>query len=152
MPKKRKSIFEKYRVPLISYAMTLVAVVTVVAIDSYEVLHTTTAVSVKQEGPKELVLTGTCYVPAGPNNALARKPVVGKDIAVSRDNLHLLGKKVYITCDSGPGNQEDIVIGMRTVTDLMHRDISNAIDITVPSEKMARAFGKRACYVVPVNE
>ena len=64
-------------------------------------------------------------------NALGKRPVIGKDVAVSRDLIYLLGKYVYIEG-----------FGVRKVTDLMNARFKNRIDILVGSKKQARKLGK----------
>ena len=64
-------------------------------------------------------------------NALGKRPVIGRDVAVSRDLIYLLGKYVYIEG-----------FGVRKVTDLMNLRFKNRIDILVSSKRRARRLGK----------
>ena len=64
-------------------------------------------------------------------NALGRRPVIGRDVAVSRDLIYLLGKYVYIEG-----------FGVRKVTDLMNARFKNRIDILVGNKMQARRLGK----------
>jgi|GEM_PF-3802071 len=65
-------------------------------------------------------------------NALGLKPIVGRDIAVSRDLIHLLGKYVYIEG-----------YGVRYVTDLMNKRYKKSVDILVPNSKLALKLGRK---------
>ena len=64
-------------------------------------------------------------------NALGRKPVIGRDVAVSRDLIYLLGKYVYIEG-----------FGVRRVTDLMNPRFKNRVDILVGNKRQAIKLGK----------
>ena len=64
-------------------------------------------------------------------NAIGKRPVIGRDVAVSRDLIYLLGKYVYIEG-----------FGVRKVTDLMNARFKNRVDILVGSKKQARRIGK----------
>lgn len=64
--------------------------------------------------------------------ALMRKPIPGKSVAVSRDLQHLLGSEIYIP-----------QLGVRIVNDLMAPSHSKKMDILVPTEQMAKNFGKQ---------
>jgi len=64
-------------------------------------------------------------------NALGKRPVIGRDVAVSRDLIYLLGKYVYIEG-----------FGVRKVVDLMNPRFKNRVDILVGSKKLARRLGK----------
>ncbi len=64
-------------------------------------------------------------------NALGRKPVIGRDVAVSRDLIYLLGKYVYIEG-----------FGVRKVVDLMNPRFKNRVDILVGGKRQARRLGK----------
>jgi len=64
-------------------------------------------------------------------NALGKRPIIGRDIAVSRDLIYLLGKYVYIEG-----------FGVRKVVDLMNPRFKNRIDILVSSKKQTRRLGK----------
>ena len=64
-------------------------------------------------------------------NALGKQPVIGRDVAVSRDLIYVLGKRVYIEG-----------FGVRKVTDLMNPRFKNRVDILVSSKKQARRLGK----------
>jgi len=64
-------------------------------------------------------------------NALGKRPVIGRDVAVSRDLIYLLGKYVYIEG-----------FGVRKVVDLMNARFKNRVDILVSSKKQARRLGK----------
>ena len=64
-------------------------------------------------------------------NALGKRPIIGRDVAVSRDLIYLLGKYVYIEG-----------FGVRKVTDLMNARFKNRVDILVGSKKQARRLGK----------
>ena len=69
--------------------------------------------------------------------SLMTKPKIGYSVAVSRDKLHLLGKRVYI---------EDL--GVRRVESVMARRIDNTIDVLVPSKKEAKKIGNKHRRVV----
>lgn len=74
--------------------------------------------------------------------ALNTRLIVGKDVAVSRDLLFLLGKKVYIEG-----------FGIRTVSDVMHKRYKNRIDILVSNKKLAKKLGvKRNVKLVILPE
>ena len=64
-------------------------------------------------------------------NALGKRPIIGRDVAVSRDLIYLLGKYVYIEG-----------FGVRKVVDLMNPRFKNRVDILVSSKKQARRLGK----------
>ena len=61
----------------------------------------------------------------------------GWTVATSRDNLFLLGKKVFI-----------LGIGVREVTDLMAEGITNTVDICVGTEEEATQFGRQNIRLV----
>jgi len=63
-------------------------------------------------------------------NALNQTPVIGRDVAVSRDLSFLLGKYIYIEG-----------FGVRKVTDLMNKRFKKHIDILVASKKEAIKLG-----------
>lgn len=76
------------------------------------------------------------------NTALMQEPVSGWTVAVSRDLIHLLGKRIYIEG-----------IGVRYVNDLMNPRFKNTIDILMPNVRTAREFGvKRGVRVVLITE
>jgi len=58
------------------------------------------------------------------------EPKVGWTIAVSRDLIHLLGKRVYIEG-----------VGVRRANDLMNERYTQRIDVLVPTKEYARKFG-----------
>jgi len=64
-------------------------------------------------------------------NAIGKRPVIGRDVAVSRDLIYLLGKYVYIEG-----------FGVRKVTDLMNPRFKNRVDILVGNKMQARRLGK----------
>ena len=64
-------------------------------------------------------------------NALGKRPIIGRDVAISRDLIYLLGKYVYIEG-----------FGVRKVADLMNARFKNRVDILVSSKKQARRLGK----------
>ena len=88
-------------------------------------------------------MTVTAYHFKG-TTATMKKVVVGRDVAVSRDRLDLLGKKVYVLCPDTP-------VGLREVTDLTAEGLENTLDILVPDNKTARDFGVNQCQVIPLN-
>lgn len=65
------------------------------------------------------------------------KPVPGRTAAVSRDLIHLLGKKVYI-----PGH------GVRVVNDLAAVDVTGTIDLLVGNKAEARKIGREVREVI----
>ena len=65
------------------------------------------------------------------------KPVPGRTAAVSRDLIHLLGKKVYI-----PGH------GVRVINDLAAVDITGTIDLLVGNKAEARKIGRKIREVI----
>lgn len=69
--------------------------------------------------------------------AIMEKPIPGYTVAVSRDFMQYLGRRVYI-----PG------VGVRRVNDLMNARYKKRIDVLMPSVEMARAFGKKIKNVV----
>jgi 3D (Asp-Asp-Asp) domain-containing protein len=69
----------------------------------------------------------------GSITATGTKPIPGCTVAVSQDNKHLLGKKIFIHG-----------IGERLVTDLMDVRWKNKVDVCVSSKKEARLFGVKA--------
>lgn len=71
------------------------------------------------------------------NTATMSKPVPGYTVAVSRDKLHLLGKKIWVEG-----------MGVYEVTDLMNSRFSNRIDILVGSKETAKEFGVQERRVV----
>lgn len=73
------------------------------------------------------------------HTATMSKPSPGTTAAVSRDNLHLLGKKVYIE-----GH------GVRKVTDVMNKRFKNRIDLLM-SKKEAKKFGVDSAVVAVIN-
>lgn len=73
------------------------------------------------------------------NTATMVKPLPGITAAVSRDNLNLLGKKVYIE-----GH------GVRKVTDVMNKRFKNRIDLLM-SKKEAKKFGVDKAVVAVIN-
>lgn len=72
--------------------------------------------------------------------ALMSKVRPGIGAAVSRDLIHLLGKKIYIEG-----------VGVREVDDLMNSRWENKIDILVGSLDYAREFGIKDTKVVVLN-
>jgi len=73
--------------------------------------------------------------------ALNTKLKVGRDIAVSRDLMFLLGKRVYIEG-----------FGVKRVADLMNKRFKNMVDVLVPNKKIARKLGiKRNVKMVVLN-
>jgi len=62
--------------------------------------------------------------------ALNTKLKAGRDVAVSRDLMFLLGKRVYIEG-----------FGVRRVADLMNKRFKRRIDILAPNKKIARKLG-----------
>ena len=69
--------------------------------------------------------------------AILKDAKPGWTIATSRDNLFLLGKKVFI-----------LGIGVREVTDLMAEGITNTVDICVGTEEEAIQFGRQNIRLV----
>jgi len=76
--------------------------------------------------------------------ATLKKQIVGRDAAVSRDRIDLLGKKVYVLCPDNP-------VGLREVTDLTADGLENTLDILVPDNKTAINFGVNQCQVIPLD-
>ncbi len=64
-------------------------------------------------------------------------PLPGKTAAVSRDLLHLLGKKVYI---SGHG--------VRTINDLAAKGVTGTVDLLVGNKTEARKIGREVREVI----
>ena len=85
------------------------------------------------------VLTGTAYSVEKFNatTAAGYKPKPGLHVAVSKDRLDLLGKRVYITLNDGTS------LGIREVSDVMHGKHTNAMDLMVSTTKEAKAFGTK---------
>lgn len=73
--------------------------------------------------------------------ALGEPAIPGWTVAVSRDHLELLGRRVYITG-----------LGLRRVTDLMAEDLKGGVDICLGTERDARAFGRQTVKLVPLPE
>ena len=73
------------------------------------------------------------------HTATMKKPVPGLTAAVSRDNMHLLGQKIYIKGK-----------GVWLVTDIMNARFKNRIDLLM-SKKDAKEFGKQVATVAMVN-
>jgi len=73
------------------------------------------------------------------HTALMRKPIPGFTAAISRDNLHLLGKKVYVEG-----------YGVWKVTDVMNERYSNRIDLLMPT-KEAEKFNPVTAIVAVVD-
>ena len=71
------------------------------------------------------------------NTAIMVKPKPGWHIAVSQDNIHLLGKRVYIKG-----------YGVRLVADLMNERFTNKIDIMVGTVDEAKEFGCQELEIV----
>ena len=69
--------------------------------------------------------------------SLMTKPKIGYSVAVSRDKLHLLGKKVYIEG-----------LGVRRIESVMAKSINNTVDVLVPSKKEAKKIGNKHRRVV----
>ena len=65
-------------------------------------------------------------------NALNKKVVVGRDVAVSRDLIHLLGKYVYIEG-----------YGVKKVVDIMNGRYKRTVDILVGGLKLAKKLGRK---------
>jgi len=65
-------------------------------------------------------------------NALNKRIVVGRDVAVSRDLMHLLGKYIYIEG-----------YGVKKVVDLMDKRYTRTVDILVSSPLIAKTLGKK---------
>lgn len=65
------------------------------------------------------------------------KPVPGRTAAVSRDLIHLLGKKIYI-----PGH------GVRVINDLAAVDVKGTIDLLVGNKAEARKIGREVREVI----
>jgi len=64
-------------------------------------------------------------------NALNLKPKIGRDIAVSRDLIHLLGKWVYIEG-----------FGVKYVADVMNERYAKTVDILIGNKKHALKLGR----------
>lgn len=73
------------------------------------------------------------------HTATMSKPVAGVTAAVSRDRMHLLGKKIYIEG-----------YGVREVTDVMNKRFTNRIDLLM-SKKEAIEFGVNVAKVVIIK-
>lgn len=71
------------------------------------------------------------------NTATMSKPVPGYTVAVSRDKLYLLGRKIWVEG-----------MGVYEVTDLMNKRFENRIDILVGSKETAKEFGVQERRVV----
>lgn len=69
--------------------------------------------------------------------AIMEKPVAGWTVAVSRDLVWMLGKKVYIEG-----------LGVRLVQDLMNERFTERLDVLMPDKKSAKKFGKKKLNVV----
>jgi 3D (Asp-Asp-Asp) domain-containing protein len=65
------------------------------------------------------------------------RPVPGKTAAVSRDLIHLLGKKIYI-----PGH------GVRVINDLAAKNITGTIDLLVGNKVEACKIGREVREVI----
>lgn len=70
------------------------------------------------------------------HTATMARPKPGSTVAVSRDRMHWLGKKVYVEG-----------VGVRKVQDLMHPRFKNAMDLLGPT-KWASNFTPREARVV----
>jgi len=92
---------------------------------------------------KSMNMNVTAYHTKG-TPATLKKQIVGRDAAVSRDRIDLLGKKVYVLCPDNP-------VGLREVTDLTAEGLENTLDILVPDNKTAVNFGVNQCQVIPLN-
>lgn len=102
-----------------------------------------TAPTIEQLPPPVHEVTATAYSARafpGPT-ALGTAPMPGRTIAVSRDLLHLLGRRVYVAG-----------LGVRRVEDLMHERIRNTIDVYLPTDRDARAFGRQTVRLVALPE
>lgn len=77
----------------------------------------------------------------GDKTALGTTPIPGKTVAVSRDLLHLLGKRVYV---SG--------YGVFKVEDLMNERFERRIDLFSRSVEKAIDFGIRDTVIVPLDD
>jgi 3D (Asp-Asp-Asp) domain-containing protein len=95
------------------------------------------------ETHKSMSMTVTAYHTKG-TPATLKKQIVGRDAAVSRDRIDLLGKKVYVLCPDNP-------VGVREVTDLTAERLENTLDILVPDNKTAINFGTNQCQVIPLD-
>lgn len=69
--------------------------------------------------------------------ATMKKAIPNHTVAVSRDMIHLLGKKVWID-----------QVGVRYVTDLMKKGRTKSIDILVDNKSIARQVGRQNRTVV----
>ena len=122
-------------------AITLASVITAQCFNSK--VPTATSVATTYT---DTTMDVTAYTPAvGDTTATMKKIRVGRDVAVSRDRLDLLGKRVYIMC---PG----VNVGVREVTDLMAGNITQCLDILVSTDKEAMQFGRKECTVVPLRD
>jgi len=92
---------------------------------------------------KSMNMNVTAYHTKG-TPATLKKQIVGRDAAVSRDRIDLLGKKVYVLCPDNP-------VGLREVTDLTADGLENTLDILVPDNKTAINFGVNQCQVIPLD-
>lgn len=99
-----------------------------------------------QSSSIDTTMVVTAYTPkVGDTVATMRKIKPGRDAAVSRDRIDLLGKRVYIMCP-------DMNVGVREVVDLMAEGCKQSIDILVPYDKDAVHFGSRKCSVIPLKD
>jgi len=71
------------------------------------------------------------------NTSLMTKPKSGWTVAVSPDNMHMLGKKVYIEG-----------YGIRKVESLTSKVCENTIDILVSSVEEAKEIGRKETKIV----
>lgn len=69
--------------------------------------------------------------------AIMTKPVAGWSVAVSRDNLGMLGKKVYIEG-----------VGLRKVDSLTSKHLKNTLDVLVGKKSDAKKLGRKVRRVV----
>lgn len=71
------------------------------------------------------------------NTATMSKPVPGYTVAVSRDKLHLLGRRIWVEG-----------MGVYEVTDLMNSRFENRIDVLMGDKRTAKEFGVQERRVV----
>lgn len=131
---------------LVATVLAVIAVIASVCFREPDIVNTVTQQEIIR--PKEhhnTTMTVTAYTPLTGINATVKKVRVGSDVAVSRDRIDLLGKKVYVSC-------EDIPVGVRQVTDLMAEDRSNHLDILVPDSDTAKKFGSKLCKVIELED
>lgn len=95
-------------------------------------------------GAKELTMTVTAFTLSHKETggrtqktALMTKPIPGWSVAVSRDKIGMLGRKVYIDG-----------IGVRRIDSLTSKKLKNTVDVLVGNKKEARKMGKSKRLVV----